>query len=419
MLYYLFTWLYSEYHLPGAGVFQFISFRAALAIILSLVISTLFGKPIIRYLHKKQVGESIRDLGLDGQIQKQGTPTMGGLIILSAILIPTLLLAKISNVYVVIMLFTTVWLGLIGFIDDYIKVFKKNKSGLSARSKMIGQTVLGLAIATTLYFNKYVTVRREVINPAEAKVYLSKYKLTQTQIDSMTRSHYVNVNAPITTIPFVKTHEFNYAKILTLFSAGWDRYTYFLYVLIVIFIITAVSNAANLTDGIDGLATGVSAIIGAALGVFAYVSGNINVADYLNIMYIPNSGEVVIFLAAFIGACVGFLWYNAFPAQIFMGDTGSLALGGIIATLAIILRKELLIPILCGIFLVESLSVVIQVGYFKYTKRKYGEGRRIFKMAPLHHHYQKAGYPEPKIVTRFWIIGILLAIFSIVTLKLR
>jgi phospho-N-acetylmuramoyl-pentapeptide-transferase len=419
MLYYLFAWLYSHYHFPGAGVFQFISFRAALAIILSLFISTVFGKPIINYLHKKQVGESIRDLGLDGQKQKQGTPTMGGLIILSAILIPTLLLAKISNVYVVIMLFTTVWLGLIGFIDDYIKVFKKNKAGLSARSKMIGQTILGLVIATTLYFNKYVTVRREVINPADVKVYLSKYKLTQAQIDSMTRSHYVNVNMPITTIPFVKTHEFNYAKILTLFNANWDRYTYFLYVLIVIFIITAVSNAANLTDGIDGLATGVSAIIGAALGVFAYVSGNINIADYLNIMYIPNSGEVVIFLAAFIGACVGFLWYNAFPAQIFMGDTGSLALGGIIATLAIILRKELLIPILCGIFLVENLSVVIQVVYFKYTKRKYGEGRRIFKMAPLHHHFQKAGYPEPKIVTRFWIIGILLAILSIVTLKLR
>lgn len=419
MLYYLFTWLYSEYHFPGAGVFQFISFRAALAIILSLVISTVFGKPIINYLHRKQVGESIRDLGLDGQIQKQGTPTMGGLIILSAILIPTLLLAKISNVYIVIMLFTTVWLGLIGFIDDYIKVFKKNKAGLSARSKMIGQTVLGLAIATTLYFNKNVTVRREVINPAEANVYLSKYKLTQAQIDSMTRSHYVNVNAPITTIPFVKTHEFNYGKILTLFNANGDRYTYFLYVLIVIFIITAVSNAANLTDGIDGLATGVSAIIGAALGVFAYVSGNINVADYLNIMYIPNSGEVVIFLAAFIGGCVGFLWYNAFPAQIFMGDTGSLALGGIIATLAIILRKELLIPILCGIFFVESLSVLIQVGYFKYTKKRYGEGRRIFKMAPLHHHYQKAGYPEPKIATRFWIVGILLAILSIVTLKLR
>ncbi len=419
MLYYLFQYLNQYFDLPGAGVFQYISFRAAFAIVASLIISLLIGKSLIRYLQKKQVGEIVRDLGLEGQLKKQGTPTMGGLIILAAILIPTLLFAKLQNVYIIIMLLCTIWLGLIGFLDDYIKVFKKDKRGLAGKFKVVGQVILGLVVGLILNFSDSVTVRREIVksNPKE-RIEMSEFQ-SSTEKDTSVTAKFVDVHSPITTIPFVKNHEFNYSKLLTWFSSDLEKYTWILYTLVVIFIITAVSNGANITDGIDGLAAGSSAIIGATLGVFAYVSGNINTANYLNIMYIPNSGELVIFLAALIGACIGFLWYNTYPAQVFMGDTGSLALGGIIGTLALVLRKELLIPILCGIFLVENLSVIIQVGYFKYTKRKYGEGRRVFKMSPLHHHYQKLNYPEPKIVTRFWIVGIMLAVLTIITLKLR
>ncbi len=419
MLYYLFQYLNQYFDLPGAGVFQYISFRAAFAIVASLIISLLIGKSLIRYLQKKQVGEIVRDLGLEGQLKKQGTPTMGGLIILAAILIPTLLFAKLQNVYIIIMLLCTIWLGLIGFLDDYIKVFKKDKRGLAGKFKVVGQVILGLVVGLILNFSDSVTVRREIVksNPKE-RIEMSEFQ-SSAEKDTSVTAKFVDVHSPITTIPFVKNHEFNYSKLLTWFSSDLEKYTWILYTLVVIFIITAVSNGANITDGIDGLAAGSSAIIGATLGVFAYVSGNINTANYLNIMYIPNSGELVIFLAALIGACIGFLWYNTYPAQVFMGDTGSLALGGIIGTLALVLRKELLIPILCGIFLVENLSVIIQVGYFKYTKRKYGEGRRVFKMSPLHHHYQKLNYPEPKIVTRFWIVGIMLAVLTIITLKLR
>ena len=344
---------------------------------------------------------------------------MGGLIILAAILIPTLLFAKLQNVYIIIMLLCTIWLGLIGFLDDYIKVFKKDKRGLAGKFKVVGQVILGLVVGLILNFSDSVTVRREIVksNPKE-RIEMSEFQ-SSAEKDTSVTAKFVDVHSPITTIPFVKNHEFNYSKLLTWFSTDLEKYTWILYTLVVIFIITAVSNGANITDGIDGLAAGSSAIIGATLGVFAYVSGNINTANYLNIMYIPNSGELVIFLAALIGACIGFLWYNTYPAQVFMGDTGSLALGGIIGTLALVLRKELLIPILCGIFLVENLSVIIQVGYFKYTKKKYGEGRRVFKMSPLHHHYQKLNYPEPKIVTRFWIVGIMLAVLTIITLKLR
>jgi phospho-N-acetylmuramoyl-pentapeptide-transferase len=390
-----------------------------MAIIFSLIISLLLGKALVRFLQKQQIGEIIRDLGLEGQMKKQGTPTMGGLIILGAILIPTLLFARIDNVYIIIMLLTTVWLGIIGFMDDYIKVFKKDKRGLSGGFKVIGQVGLGLIVGLTLYFNDDVTVLREKVKQDASTQNEYKRATTLASSDSLLRDRFVEAKAPITTIPFVKNHEFNYSKLVTWIDDALERYTWIIYTLIVIFIITAVSNGANITDGIDGLATGTSAIIGVTLGVFAYVSGNIVAANYLNIMYIPNTGELVIFIAAFVGACIGFLWYNSYPAQVFMGDTGSLALGGIIASLAIILRKELLIPILCGIFLVENLSVMIQVSYFKYTKKKYGEGRRIFKMSPLHHHYQKLDYPEPKIVTRFWIIGIMLAVLTIVTLKLR
>lgn len=419
MLYYLFQYLNQHFNFPGAGVFQYISFRAAFAIISSLIISLIIGKSIIRMLQKKQVGEIVRDLGLEGQLKKQGTPTMGGLIILAAILIPTLLFAKLQNVYIIIMLMSTIWLGLIGYIDDYIKVFKKDKRGLAGKFKIIGQVMLGIAVGLILNFSDSVTVRREIvkINPHE-RIEMNEFQSVADR-DTSVSSKFVDVHSPITTIPFVKNHEFNYSKLLTWINADLEKYTWILYMLVVIFIITSVSNGANITDGIDGLAAGSSAIIGATLGVFAYVSGNINTANYLNIMYIPNSGELVIFLAALIGACIGFLWYNTYPAQVFMGDTGSLALGGIIGTLALVLRKELLIPILCGIFLVENLSVIIQVAYFKYTKRKYGEGRRVFKMSPLHHHYQKLNYPEPKIVTRFWIVGIMLAVLTIITLKLR
>lgn len=418
MLYYIFDWLQKHLHVPGSGLFRFISFRAAGAIIISLLISLVLGKRLVNFLRRKQVGETVRDLGLDGQKQKEGTPTMGGLIIIAAIIIPTLLFAKLNNVYVILMLLSTVWLGLVGFIDDYIKVFKKDKKGLHGKFKIVGQIGLGIIVGCTLYWNENVTLRREVVKN-DKQMELAIEKASPEKRDSLLQSKFVDVRMPITTIPFVKGHEFNYGRLVSWFCNDCDQWTWLIYIPIVIFIITAVSNGANITDGIDGLATGTSAIIGVALLAFAYVSGNILAANYLNIMYIPNTGELVIFMAAFIGATVGFLWYNSFPAQVFMGDTGSLALGGIIATMAIILRKELLIPILCGIFFMESLSVIMQVTYFKFTKRKYGEGRRIFKMSPLHHHYQKLGFPEPKIVLRFWIIGILLAVLTVVTLKLR
>lgn len=419
MLYYLFSYLRNEFNLTGAGVFQYISFRVAMAIILSLVISLLFGKKIVNYLKRKQIGETIRDLGLKGEESKKGTPTMGGLIILSAILIPTILFARVINIYIILMIVCTLWLGLIGFLDDYIKVFRKNKEGLAAKFKLLGQIGIGLLIGLVLYFNNNVIVQREIVKPAETTVRaLPTPENNELSIEEL-KSKYVDVKTPITTIPFVKSHEFNYARLISWIGPGAEKYTWILYIAIVIFIITAVSNGANITDGLDGLATGVSAVIGTCIGIFAYVSGNIKFASYLNIMYIPNLGELAIFIGAFVGACIGFLWYNAYPAQVFMGDTGSLAIGGIIASLAIIVRKELLIPIFCGVFLVELLSVMIQVSYFKYTKRRYGEGRRIFRMSPLHHHYQKLGYHESKIAVRFWIVTIICAVFSIVTLKLR
>ncbi|MRG48102.1 phospho-N-acetylmuramoyl-pentapeptide-transferase [Chitinophaga sp. SYP-B3965] len=417
MLYYLFNYLKTEFNYTGTGMWQFITFRVTMALLLSLAISLLFGKRIVRYLQKKQIGETIRDLGLEGQVSKKGTPTMGGLIILAAIVIPTILFARVLNVYILLILLCTIWLGLIGFIDDYIKVFKKNKEGLAGRFKILGQIGLGLIVGTTLYFNDNVVISREVMNgkkmPANERVINSSERVT---VDGQ---RFVDVKTPITTIPFVKNHEFNYSKLISWMGPGAEKYTFILYILIVIVIIVAVSNGANLTDGLDGLATGVSAVIGICLGIFAYVSGNIKFAEYLNIMYIPNLGELSIFIAAMVGACVGFLWYNAFPAQVFMGDTGSLALGGIIASLAIIVRKELLIPIFCGVFLVENLSVVIQVTYFKYTKKKYGEGRRVFLMSPLHHHYQKLGYHESKISVRFWIVTVMCVVFAIATLKMR
>jgi len=415
MLYYLFTYLDKHFDLPGAGLFQFITFRTTLAIIVSLIISLLMGKRLIDFLHKKQVGETIRDLGLEGQSEKKGTPTMGGLIILSAIIIPTLLFAKLTNVYIILMLITTVWMGTIGFIDDYIKVFKKNKEGLAGRFKIVGQVGLGLIIGYTMFFHPSIVVKEKI--PASQLATVKTFENTKRTASSYYVAH--AQKSTKTNVPFYKNNEFDYAKLLKYFGPGYEDYAFWIFIPIVILIITAVSNGANITDGIDGLATGTSAIIGLALGVLAYVSGNIVFANYLNIMYIPNSGELVVFAGAFLGACIGFLWYNTYPAQVFMGDTGSLAIGGIIASYAIMIRKELLIPLLCGIFLVENLSVIIQVSYFKYTKRKYGEGRRVFKMSPLHHHYQKLGYSEPKIVTRFWIIGILLAVITIVTLKLR
>lgn len=437
MLYHLFDWLTKQgIKFPGSGLVQFITFRVLLAVLLSLFITTVYGKRLIRYLQKKQVGETVRDLGLQGEQQKKGTPTMGGIIILLAILIPTLLFANLSKVYVRLMVLSTIWLGIIGFIDDYLKLrakriakekgidYKKTDSdGLAGRFKIFGQVVLGIIVGATLYFNPTVTVEREVISlrPATASkdsIIQRGEKLLGDTIRTFDgkQHRYVRVKTPITTIPFVKTHEFNYSKLL---PAALQKYTWILYIAIVIFIITAVSNGANITDGLDGLATGVSALIGLCLGIFAYVSGNIRLAEYLNIMYIPNLGELSVFIGAFIGGCVGFLWYNAYPAQVFMGDTGSLALGGIIASLAIIIRKELLIPIMCGVFLVESLSVITQVSYFKYTKKKFGEGRRIFKMSPLHHHYQKVGYHESKIAVRFWIVTILCVVFSIMSLKIR
>jgi phospho-N-acetylmuramoyl-pentapeptide-transferase len=419
MLYYFLNYLKTEFKISviGGGMFQYITFRVTMALLLSLVISLLFGKRIIRFLQRKQIGETIRELGLSGETTKKGTPTMGGLIILSAIVIPTLLFAQIANVYIWLILLSTIWLGLIGFVDDYIKVFKKNKEGLAGRFKIMGQVGLGLIVGCTLYFNNDVVVSREVMGAKKLAPY--ERQIT-THPERVTRDghRFVDVKTPITTIPFVKNHEFNYSKLIS-WIPGAEKYTFVIYILIVIFIITAVSNGANLTDGLDGLATGVSGIIGIGLGIFAYVSGNIQFAEYLNIMYIPNLGELSIFIAAFVGACIGFLWYNAYPAQVFMGDTGSLALGGIIASLAIIVRKELLIPIFCGVFLVELLSVMLQVSYFKYTKKKYGEGRRILKMSPLHHHYQKIGYHESKISVRFWIITIMCVVVGIATLKMR
>ena len=413
MLYYLFTWLDKHYDIPGAGLFQFISFRTGMAVILSLLLTTVYGSRLIRILRAKQVGETVRNLGLDGQIQKQGTPTMGGLIILLGILAPTLLFARIDNIYIILMLITTVWMGAIGFVDDYIKVFKKDKEGLAGRFKIMGQVGLALIIGWTMYFHPDIVVREQVTLPAKVQSSFDVHKRGD-------KFYYTqDIKSTITNVPFYKDNEFDYAKVLTVFGDQYEKYSLVVFLLFVIVIVTAVSNGANLTDGIDGLATGTSAIIGITLAILAYVSGNTIFADYLNIMYIPYSGELVIFAGAFVGACVGFLWYNSYPAQVFMGDTGSLAIGGIIAAFAIMIRKELLIPVLCGVFLVENLSVIMQVSYFKYTKKKFGEGRRIFLMSPLHHHYQKKGYHEAKIVTRFWIVGIILAILTIVTLKLR
>ena len=413
MLYYLFRYL-DQLNLPGAGVFEYISFRAAMAVIFSLIISIFFGKKIIRILQKKQIGEEIRDLDLEGQHQKKGTPTMGGIIILISIIIPTLLFAKLENIYVILMLITTVWLGTIGFIDDYIKVFKKNKAGLPGKYKIISQIILGTIIGFTLYFSNDVVIRTKVSNP-------ENHNIVEI-IDNGTASnsaYYVDIKSTKTTIPFFKDNEFDYSKLVWFLGDKAAKYSWIVFVIITIFIVTAVSNGANLTDGLDGLATGTSAIIGVTLGIFAYVSGNHITANYLQILYIPNTGELVIYMAAFIGATIGFLWYNSYPAQVFMGDTGSLSIGGIIAVFAIIIKKELLIPIICGIFLAESISVLLQVSYFKYTKRRTGIGKRIFLMAPLHHHFQKKGMIENKIVVRFWIISLLLAVISIITLKLR
>ncbi|MEE0900600.1 MAG: phospho-N-acetylmuramoyl-pentapeptide-transferase [Bacteroidales bacterium] len=417
MLYYLFDWLHNSLNIPGAGVFQYISFRAAGAIITSLLITIVFGKKLIELLRKKQVGETVRDLGLEGQKAKEGTPTMGGLIILAAILIPTLLFAKLDNIYVIIMLITTVWLGALGFIDDYIKVFKKNKAGLSGKLKVVGQIVLGIVVGSMIYFHPDITIKEK----QEIEKYAESHNLQKDSDYQQAKTEFIQESSRSTktTIPFVKNNEFDYSWLIKWVGDDYKDYAWIIFIPIVIFFITAISNGANLTDGIDGLATGTSAIIGACLAVLAWVSGNIIFADYLNIMYIPNVGELTIYIAAFVGATIGFLWYNTYPAQIFMGDTGSLAIGGIIAVFAILIRKELLIPILCGVFIAENLSVVMQVSYFKFTKKKYGEGRRIFLMAPLHHHYQKKGYAEPKIVQRFMIISIILAVTTIVTLKLR
>jgi len=412
MFYYLFKYLDVAFNFPGAGVFEYLSFRAALAIITSLIISLLFGKRWISYLNKKQVGETIRDLGLEGQLEKQGTPTMGGLIILTSIVVPVILFAKLDNIYIILMIFTTVWLGSIGFLDDYIKVFKKNKKGLPGKYKVIGQVILGLIVGLVMYFNSDIVVREKV--KPDSEIYT-----TIEQTGPISKFAYQMVRSTKTTIPFVKNNEFDYSSLLSWLGKGYESWAFLIFIPIVIFIIVAVSNGANLTDGMDGLATGTSAVIGVTLGLLAWVSGNIIFADYLNIMYLPNAGELTIFISAFVGATVGFLWYNTYPAQVFMGDTGSLALGGIIAVFAIIIRKELLIPILCGIFLAESISVILQVSYFKYTRKKYGVGIRIFKMSPLHHHFQKLGYPEPKIVQRFLIVGIFLAVLTIITLKLR
>ena len=409
MLYYLFEYLDKTMDVPGTGVFQYITFRSALAFILSLLLSTIYGKRIVVFLRNQQIGETVRELGLTGQNEKAGTPTMGGLIIIFATLIPVVLFARLQNIYIVLLIVTTLWMGTIGFIDDYIKIFKKDKEGLKGIFKVFGQVGLGLIVGAVLYFNPVVTVRADV----------SKTNVTLNQTQTVITAAPVYEKSTATTIPFVKDNEFDYAELLAWTGEGYQDWAWLIFIPVVIFIITAVSNGANLTDGIDGLAAGTSAISVLALGIFTFVSGNIIFSNYLNIMYIPNSGEMTVFIAAFVGALIGFLWYNSYPASVFMGDTGSLTIGGIIAVLAIAVRKELLIPFFCGIFLVENFSVVIQVAYFKYTKKRFGEGRRIFLMAPLHHHYQKKGYHESKIVTRFWIVAIMLAILSIVTLKLR
>ena len=413
MLYYLFEYLEQQFQIPGASLFGFITFRAAMAIILSLLISTIYGKRIIKFLQKQQVGETIRDLGLEGQVEKAGTPTMGGIIIILATIIPVLLLAKLENIYIILLQVTTVWMGTIGFIDDYIKKFKNDKEGLKGKFKVLGQVGLGIIVGATLFFSDDVTIKEKL--PVEQQQVL----LAQDPDIAPAKLFDAEEKSTKTTIPFVKGNEFDYSNLITWISPDLEKYAWVIFILVSIFIITAVSNGANLTDGIDGLAAGTSAIIVLTLGIFAWVSGNIIFSEYLNIMYIPRVEEITIYIAAFVGALIGFLWYNTYPAQVFMGDTGSLTIGGIIAVIAIAVRKEWLIPVLCGIFLAENLSVVMQVSYFKYTRKKYGEGRRIFKMSPLHHHYQKSGYHESKIVTRFWIIGILLAIISIVTLKIR
>lgn len=402
MLYYLLEYLDKYYDFPGTGLYQYITFRSGIAIILSLLISTIFGRRIINFLRKKQIGETVRELGLEGQNEKAGTPTMGGIIIIMATLIPVLLLAKLENIYVLLLILTTVWMGAIGFLDDYIKIFKKDKDGLKGRFKVVGQLGLGLIVGGILYFHPGVTVR-------DTPSILLEQGLTSK----------FDTKSTVTTIPFFKDNEFDYGQLISWMGEGYENYVWLIFIPVVIFIVTAVSNGANLTDGIDGLAAGTSAIAVLALGIFAFVSGNVIFSNYLNIMYIPNSGEMTVFIAAFVGALVGFLWYNTYPAQVFMGDTGSLTIGGIIAVLAIAVRKELIIPVLCGVFLAENLSVVVQVSYFKYTKKRYGEGRRIFLMSPLHHHFQKKGYHESKIVTRFWIVGIFLAIFCVISLKLR
>lgn len=410
MLYYLFDYLDKTYDVPGAGLFNFITFRAIVAVILSLFIASVYGKKIINYLSKKQIGESIRNLGLEGQDEKAGTPTMGGIIIILATLIPVLLFAKLGNIYVILLIVTTIWMGTIGFIDDYIKKFKNDKQGLPGKFKVVGQIVLGLFVGAVMYLHPDIVVQHSTTDPATATEIIEKKSTTE---------YYVKDKAMLTTIPFVKENEFNYSELISWAGENYKSYVWLIFIPVVIFIITAVSNGANLTDGIDGLAAGTSAIIGLTLALFAWVSGNVIFADYLNIMYIPNTGEMTIFITSFVGALIGFLWYNTYPAQVFMGDTGSLTIGGIIAVIAIAVRKELLLPILCGVFLMENLSVVLQVSWFKYTRKKYGEGRRIFRMSPLHHHYQIKGFHESKIVTRFWIVGIFLAILTIVTLKIR
>jgi len=416
MLYHLFTYL-DQFDFPGAGMFQYLSSRAAFTVITSLAISLIVGKRIIGILHRKQIGESVRDLGLEGQSEKQGTPTMGGIIILASIIIPVLLFANLSNIYIILMLAATLWLGLIGFLDDYIKVFKKNKKGLRGKFKIVGQIVLGLIVGITLYLSEDVKIRERITISEEN---FQEFKTKEMQVDDAGNLFVVQEHKnPLTTIPFVKNNEFDYSWLVWFAGKYADHVVWIIFILAVIFIVTSVSNGANLTDGLDGLATGSAAIIGVTLGILAWLSGNAIYSNYLNIMHIPYAGELVIFAGAFVGATIGFLWYNSFPAQVFMGDTGSLALGGIIAVFAVIIRKELLIPILCGIYLVESLSVILQVGHFKRTKRKFGAGRRIFLMSPIHHHYQKKGFPEPKIVTRFWIVGIMLAVITIVTLKIR
>jgi len=413
MLYYLFEYLEKQFQFPGASLFGFLTFRAAVAIILSLLISTIYGKRIIDFLRKKQVGETIRDLGLEGQVEKAGTPTMGGLIIILATLLPVLLLAKLENIYIILLIITTLWMGTIGFIDDYIKKFKNDKEGLKGKFKVLGQVGLGLIVGLTLYFHDDVTIKEELPLQEQQQLLAENPNIPEAQLFDVAEK------STKTTIPFVKNNEFDYSNLITWISPDFEGYAWIIFVLVSIIIVTAVSNGANLTDGIDGLAAGTSAIVVLTLGIFAWVSGNIIFSKYLNIMYIPQVEEITIYIAAFVGALIGFLWYNAYPAQVFMGDTGSLTIGGIIAVIAIAVRKEWLIPVLCGIFLAENLSVMMQVSYFKYTKKKYGVGRRIFKMSPLHHHYQKSGYHESKIVTRFWIVGILLAIISIVTLKIR